>query len=436
MAYPKLPPLEKLVEFINIHAQTQYEYGSKGINAVLSDAQKSLKTCIAELEKLPVDANKAKNEPSDLATIKKLRPDGPRKMVDKIDFKKYRKRLAGAFTGRLAGCILGAPVEFWSVEKMEALAKENGDDFAPTDYWSYVYEPKRRRYNHKKSVVEQYTRYKMDGVPVDDDIAYTLLGLLILEEHGVEFSTDDIGKAWLKYLPFACSAEDMALKNLHKGIAAKKTATKNNPYCEWIGADIRSDAWGYVCPGWPEKAAQMAYNDAYISHRRQGIYGEMFFAATIAASFVVETPEAALQVGLSEIPRNCALAKAIRWALKIAPTVKNYRQARDAVDKKFIGMHGVHTINNACLSVFGLCIGGDDFTSAIGHTVAMGLDNDCTAATVGSIAGALASIDNIDDKWYKNFNDTIHSYLKGKTKFKISSVVNRFEKQAKKVWTS
>ena len=38
----------------------------------------------------------------------------------------------------------------------------------------------------------------MSGVPVDDDIAYTLLGLLIAEEYGPDFSTADVGTAWLE----------------------------------------------------------------------------------------------------------------------------------------------------------------------------------------------------------------------------------------------
>ncbi|MCK5738328.1 ADP-ribosylglycohydrolase family protein [bacterium] len=108
----------------------------------------------------------------------------------------------------------------------------------------------------------------MDGVPVDDDITYTLLGLLILEEFGPNFTTDDVAQAWLKYLPHACTAEAVALKNLKQGIPPLLAGETQNPYCEWIGADIRSAPWGYLAPGWREKAAEMAYYDAFLSHRR------------------------------------------------------------------------------------------------------------------------------------------------------------------------
>jgi ADP-ribosylglycohydrolase len=272
----------------------------------------------------------------------------------------------------------------------------------------------------------------MKGVPVDDDIIFTLLGLLIAEDHGPMFTIEDVGKAWVKYLPYACTAEEVALNNLKKGLSARLAGERDNPYCEWIGADIRADPWGYMAPGWPERAAEMAYTDAYISHRRQGIYGEMFFAAAIAAAFAVDDPVEALRIGLSEIPEHCALAKAVRWALRVAPDIRSYKQARAAVDKKFKGMHAVHTINNACLTIWGITIGGKDFTRVIGETVAMGLDNDCTAATAGSIVGAIVGKRGIPEHWYKNFNNRIHSYLIGKRYFSISGVLHRFEKQARR----
>ena len=49
----------------------------------------------------------------------------------------------------------------------------------------------------------------------------------------------------------------------------------------------------------------MAYRDAYISHRKNGIYGEIFFSAAITAAFTVDNPLDALKIGLSEIPKDC-----------------------------------------------------------------------------------------------------------------------------------
>lgn len=428
MSYPRVPDLRGTIQQLSLYTQLKHEYGAKGIASALEAAEESLKAAVGRLQALPDDPELAAAEPNELDQIRELRPRGPRRMWKELPSAVYGERLEGALLGRMAGCTLGAPVEGWPVEKMAALARENGDAFPPTDYWSAVPDPKTKRY--QLSPREAYTRGKMDGVPVDDDIAYTLLGLLVLEDFGPGFSIEDNGKAWLTYLPYACTAEHVALANLKAGVPAAAAADKDNPYCEWIGADIRSDPWGYLAPGWPEMAADMAYRDAYLSHRRNGIFGEMFFSAAIAAAFALDDPLTALEVGLTEIPAECSLAKAVRWALEAAPGIEGYQDARNAVDERFGGMHSVHTINNACLTVFGLAIGGTDLTRVIGETVAMGLDNDCTAATAGSIAGAIVGKAGVPEHWHRNFNDTVHSYLLGNPRFAIGDLVDRFSAQA------
>ena len=431
MSYPKLPDFRHLCRLIECHAQLKHEEGASGIQRAADQAGKTLAGLVKKLERLPVDKGLADREPSDLPGILALRPNGPRRMWQEFDEIAYRERLEGALLARMAGCTLGAPVESWPINRMENLARETGMAFPPTDYWERVPDPYEVRYDMSRR--EGYTRGGMNGVPVDDDIGYTQLGLLVVEDSGPDFTVADNGRAWLKYLPYACTAEDVALKNLKAKRPASRAGAMDNPYNQWIGADIRSDPWGYMAPGWPEFAADMAWRDAYLSHRRNGIYGEMFFSAAIAAAFVVKHPLEAIEIGLTEIPRACLLASAVKWALKRAPKIKDFRQARAAVDEKFAGMHSVHTINNACLTIWGLSIGGTDVTKVLGQTVAMGLDNDCTAATAGSIVGAVVGKRGVPKHWTRNFRNTSLSYLIGIPKFRIDDLINRFTKQAKRI---
>jgi ADP-ribosylglycohydrolase len=432
MGYPKYPKWDLLGWQIRLYSDLKHEYGAKRFEPILRNAERALKKALRRVQALPVDAALAKKEPNSLAEIRRLRPRGPRRMWETFDRKEYLDRVEGAFLGRMAGCTLGAPVEGWSLKQMEELAKENGDRFPPTDYWKSVPDPNRKRY--LISPRRDYTRTCMNGVPADDDIEYTLVGLLVAEKYGPEFTTADVGKFAVKAIPIAYTAEEAAIKNLKAGVPARKAAEKDNPYCEWIGADIRCDPWAYMAPGQPDLAARSAYRDAYLSHRRNGIYGAMYFAAAISAAFAADDPMEALRIGLTEIPRECSFARAVRWALATAPKIRNYRQARAAVDRKFARMHQVHSINNACLTIWGVHIGGTDLTKVISETVAMGLDNDCTAATAGSIVGAVVGKRGIPARWTKNFNDTIHSYLTGYPKFRITDVVRRFERQAERMF--
>jgi ADP-ribosylglycohydrolase len=430
MRYPK--PLEaRLLEQVNRWAELKAEHGAKGVERVLRRLERALKGGARDLMGLREDARLARREPSGLAAIRALRPPGPRRLWRAFDGAAYAARIEGALLGRMAGCTLGAPVEGQSIWRMENRAKSEGQPFPPRDYWVTVMEPYSPRYG--TSPQSAYTRGGMDGVPVDDDIAYTLLGLLVVEEFGPGFTVAESARAWLKYLPMACTAEAAALANLKAGVPARRAAEKNNPYSDWIGADIRSDPWGYMAPGWPEMAADMAWRDAFVSHRRAGLHGAMFFSAAIAAALAVDDPVEALRIGLTEVPRQSRMAEAVRWALRTAPKIEDFRQARQAVDRRFAGMHHVHTLNNACLTVFGVAIGGRDFTRVIGETVAMGLDNDCTAATAGSLVGAVVGRNGIPERWYKRFDNTIRSYLIGRPVFQIDDVLVRLAAQAARV---
>ncbi len=432
MNYPKVPNYNKLINQIKTYSKHKHEYGSNNIQDILDKLHLDLEKVLKEIINLEEDKSLSKNSPDKLSLIQNLRPIGPRKIWNKLDKDIYLDKLKGAFLSRVAGCILGAPVEFDSIDQMEKWAKYNDEVFPPADYWKSTRNPFNLRYD--KSDFIEYTKEGMTKVPVDDDIVYTILGLMIVEEYGNNFTTKDVGKMWLKHLPYACTAEDITLKNLKAGIDASLAADINNPFKEWIGADIRSDAFAYIAPGHPEKAASMAYYDAFLSHRRNGIYGEMFFAAAQSAAFTVNNAVDALKIGLTEIPKDCDLANDISWALEVGNTIKNYKEARQVVEKRFNGMEHAHTNNNACLTVFGLMIGGNDITKVISETVAMGMDNDCTAATAGSIVGAIVGEKGLEKHWYKNFNNTLDTYLINIGELKIDDIIKRFILQAEEVY--
>lgn len=425
MRYPE--PITWDVMF-NAWVQNRAEVGAEGLNEEVDDIQRQLLGMLERIQSLPIDRELAAAEPDDLEEIRRLRPAERRKIGRPLGEAEYRDRLEGAFLARCAGCTLGSPVELFPVEKMKAWAEYAGDSFPPVDYWRQVERPNELKY--QMSPRSAFTRDGMDGVPTDDDIIFTQLGLLILEDYGPGFSVDDVGRAWLDYLPYAETAEKVALRNLKSGVPALRAATIDNPHDQWIGADIRSDPWGYAAAGLPEVAAELAYRDAYLSHRRNGIYGAMYFAAAIAAAFTVDDPVEALHIGLDEIPSECRFAQAVRWALNVAPSITDYRVAHEAIGEYFKGMHRVHAINNACLTIWGLTIGGRDVTRVIGETVAMGYDNDCTAATAGSIVGAVVGRSGVPEHWWKNFNNKSLSYLNGHPHFAIDDLVDRFTVQA------
>ncbi len=350
-----------------------------------------------------------------------------------MDLQTYFNKLSGAIVGRFAGCALGAPVELIEIgQLLNFVSSVPGQEFPPQDYFLKAPNPDSPRYLVGKG--RHFTRSEMTFLPTDDDIAYTLLSLLMMEKHGNALTTNDVAAFWMKYLPLECTytAERTTLTNLFNGISPSIAAIPNNNELEYIGAAIRIDGYGYVFPGNPKEATRLAYQDASLSHRDSGIHSAIYFSALISLAFTSSNIDKSMIEALDFIPKDSEFYKQMSWALSVMKEVKNYQIANGLVKERFVGMSWVHAINNACLTVWGIHLGQENFTLGISETVAMAYDNDCTAATVGSVLGAYLGIDKIEPKWYRPWNNTIQSYLIGINSFKLDDVIQRFFTLGKK----
>ncbi len=214
--------------------------------------------------------------------------------------------------------------------------------------------------------------------------------------------------------------------------------THQNPYREWIGAQIRADSWGYAAPGNPELAAELAWRDARISHVKNGIYGEMFVAAMIAAAFVLDDPLEVVEAGLAEIPQGSRLHHDVRQTIELCRgrQAADFETVLDEVYRLFGHYHPVHTNNNAVLVVTALLLGGADYEKVVTIAVMGGWDSDCNGATAGSIFGAMHGAGRIPGKWKAPLNDTIFSEVTGYHPIAITECARRSFQIAKTVLTA
>ena len=383
-----------------------------------------------ELENLHPSESFPYKEPSTLDEIRGERPDGPRRMELKLSDAQILDRINGAWSGRAAGCALGKPVEGWHKNQIDSYLQFAGA-IPLNDYIPLV----DGHPNGLKLRSPDCTRGTIHYMARDDDMDYTVLGLHILEQHEVNFTSRNVANSWLSRLPYylVYTAERAAYRNLVNNLWPPESATYRNPYREWIGAQIRADIWGYVCPGLPEKAAELAFRDAVVSHVKNGIYGEMFVAAMLAASFAASDVEEVIGIGLSEIPGNCRLAEAIRDTVKWSKELTDWEQVWEKINDKYGHYHGVHTINNAALVVMGLMFGQRDYETSIAIAVRGGWDTDCNGATAGSICGMMLGADALPSKWVGVLNDRLLSAVRGFSECTISDLAKRSHEIARMV---
>lgn len=383
-----------------------------------------LEQAYALLEGTSVGPDWAYEEPQSEAGIFAAIADDVRLPVP--DSTELTDRLHGAWLGRCAGCNLGKPVEGhgWNRGKLRSYLEQAGaypiDDYLP------VLDPMPEGMELNRSWTEA-TRGRVNAMARDDDTDYTILGLHVLEGLGAGFTSADIGREWMRHLPFTqtYTAERAAYRNLIYGYAPPLTATKFNPYREWIGAMIRADAFGYASPGDPRAAARLAYQDAALSHTGNGVYGEIWAAALIAISLSFSTASEALAVSMSFVPPRSRLAEALNGVRASFDAGLTWEQAMDKIEAQLGHYHWVHTINNAAVTAAALLWGEGDFARTIGLAVEAGLDTDCTGATAGSIFGALHGTAALPGVWIDPLRDLIHSAISGFDNSSIADLARR-----------
>jgi ADP-ribosylglycohydrolase len=392
--------------------------------AIDSGSPDEMDRAYGRLEETSLRAGWPHDEPSTLEKIRATLPAPTDVPALALDDAGLRDRLLGAWLGRCAGCNLGKPVEGWSRSRIRTYL-ELSDAYPITDYLP-VLEPWPDGLELNWCWPET-TRGNIAFMARDDDTDYTILGMHILETHGFGFGPDDVAEEWLLRLPFfqVYTAERAAYRNLIHRIRPPETASYRNPYREWIGAQIRADMWGYVCPGDPQAAATMAFADASLSHTQNGIYGEMWAAALIASCFVASDASAAIDLSLDHIPPRSRLADAIRDVQALFAKGMAWEAARDEIEIRYGHYSFVHTVNNAALVTAALLWGADDFTRTIGLAVEGGWDTDCTGATAGSIFGALHGARALPGHWVDPLNDTVRSAIMGYDHSTVSDLAER-----------
>lgn len=392
-----------------------------------------------QLKTLPRVVDWRYEEPSDLEGIRGARSQAVSLPAFYLAEDEIRQKIYGAWLGRVAGCILGKPFEVGFTQKQirSYLKGANAyplDDFVPAQ--SQNENPLRR---DCVPSMRGYVRYAQE----DDDLNYMCLAVKLLERAGTDFTTLDVGLNWLESIPFMWTwgPEHVVYLNLAAAIGEHKPDQVDleaitgylNPGVEWIGAQIRTDVYGYVCPGLPELAADFAWRDAYLTHRMSGIYGPMWVSAMNAAAFTLLDTEAIIHAGLAQVPGNSRFSEAILQTVEWCKQDGDWEKVGQRIQAQFDQYTYAGTINNACCVTAALMCGWGDGTASpaerfertITIAVQLGYDTDCNGATAGSIAGLRIGAGLLPERWVAPFNDTIHSCVAGFGQVSIRDMARR-----------
>ena len=336
------------------------------------------------------------------------------------------ERFRAAWQGRISGCLLGKPVEMISMregpEGLHSFLKDSGS-LPLRDYVKYMDHEMLRGANKKCCLG------MMDKAEVDDDITYLVLALMMMEQHGIDLTTDDVARSWINLLPVGATftaERDSYLKLIEKSNMAYQFGgprsfdfeeINDGEYNDWIGAQIRIDMYGWVLPGKPKLAAELARRDASLSHRDCAVEASAYIAALCALIPVSSTREAAVLSALELIDSESDAYKAVEIG------IQNKNQPATNLHEYYGDMSPVHSLNNLAVVVWAFLSFQDSFDEAIGETICCGWDTDCTGATVGGLLGLAQG--SIPSSWTDPWQGRVLTAIAGVGELDLEQLVQR-----------
>jgi ADP-ribosylglycohydrolase len=304
----------------------------------------------------------------------------------------YRNKVLGCWLGKNVGGTLGAPFEC------------------------------------KRGVfpIEFYTQDTRGEPLPNDDLDLQLVWLNAAEKYGRSVNSSILGEYWLMYVVPNWGEYGAGKNNLAAGLLPPLSGYVNNAYRDSCGAFILSEIWACLAPGHPEIAVQYAYEDATVNHSHEGVYAEVFCASIESAAFAEQDTRTLIEIGLSYIPTDCGVARAVHTVLEAYDGGRSWQEARkrvlQAVPSTFgllgtpreqvapdepEGAMGYDAPGNIGIILIGWLYGEGDFGRSICIAASCGEDADCTAGTLGALLGILHGAAALPARWLEPIGRSI-----------------------------
>ena len=269
------------------------------------------------------------------------------------------------------------------------------------------------------------------GFGPDDDTLFQVANLLLLEEKGIDITSQDVADNWLaKFSTHEASntggavriAEDL----LKQGVRPPESGQHERG--EMMGGQMKGEFWGYLLPGNPETAAEYGRIDAEVAFFGDGIYGEMFMAALTAEAFFESDPVKLIEAGLAVIPTDSDYAESMRDVLGWhAQWPNDWEKTHEQIEIKWApeGEKGRSVFPNNAVIALALLYGNGSFDKAVSLAVLAGWDTDTNAADVGPVMGVVLGANAIAEKWTTPIANIMRTDVKGAEELKIDSLTLR-----------
>lgn len=254
--------------------------------------------------------------------------------------------------------------------------------------------------------LDYYSPVPCQALP-NDDLDLQIVWLAHLRRTGERSVTPELlAEAWQQHVLFPFDEYGVARRNRARGLRGPAQGATDNFFGECMGAAIRSEVWACLAPGDPARAAGFAWADATVDHCGDGVWAEVWHAALQSAAFAETDPSRLIDIGLSFLPADSRLKKALLDTLGWWRQAPDWRLVRTRIVEKYATGNFTDVVCNLCFELLGWFDGRGDFGRSICTAVNCGFDTDCTGATLGALLGIIDP-SSIPPRWREPIGEDV-----------------------------
>lgn len=279
-----------------------------------------------------------------------------------------RDKIAGGWAGKMAGVTYGAPTEF----RAQGRTYEDSIRWTPSDIRGSIWQ---------------------------DDIYVQLTFLMAMDRYGITAPSKKYQELFAKAGYPLWHANMQARKNFYDSIFAPLSGSPEyNIHADDIDFQIEADYIGFMCPGMPNTALEIADKIGRIMNYGDGIYGGIFVAALYAEAFFESDIPLIIEKALLSIPSGSDYHKIIRDVIKLHKHYPDdWRAAWKELEEKWgdvdiCGAGSTFNIDaklNGAYIVMGLLYGEGDPMETLEVSTRCGQDSDCNPSNALAVIGVI-----------------------------------------------
>jgi len=273
-----------------------------------------------------------------------------------------------------------------------------------------------------------------------DDLYVDMTFAAVLDEKGLDATTDDFGAMFRDAEYRLWHANLAARRALRRGVPATLSGTPEyNAHANDIDFQIEADFIGLMSPGLPQASNDLCLRAGRVMNYGDGILGGVFVSGMYAAAFFESDPRSLVEAGLATLPPESPYAQLISDVLEWSRQhPDDWTEVWRLIDEKWDGREPCPTgalspfnidakINGAYVAL-GLLYGDGDFYDTMVISTRAGQDSDCNPASALGILGVVKGYSGIPDEFKSGIDaiaDEKFSYTDYTFNTIVSSTMNR-----------